>query len=927
MATTDEQILRDYFPVLTSEDRALASDMSDALAVAVVVFGPIKPGGFLTPAEKAAAARAQEIRAARGALRTLLARLDERLPEPISRTPGQLVRDIYRKIRGRDYDAALTDLSLLAGLTMSLPAVTSNEIAQALTSSDIQFAVLLEVVDSDEPERLRRKQINTLKGYRGPKVDSDQRARLIELRGLLAGGAERDFRVGLLRGECNVGLARQNAAGGSASVDQLFRDAILAYHRLLPASQAQVLTPRQALAAVREGQAHAGRADALYRRSFRFTADERGQIAEAYCGAIQAVSRNGVAGPAAEQVKMYASQQIAKLVAGQNFLGYRDSYVPDRSPATLATLAKARIDAAVRASERFERFKTNVDTLLEELAELTEKEKEREVGLEIARLTTANAAERAGDAQRAIDHLKDKSDDLLLGLGAGLAQAVFATVSVGARGTTLGGQASGPGVISSVVQYLGAREDLANQQQAAESAKRIAGRDSEVAQLEEQLAQARLDFVKAAIAAKTDGSFNVDRFVAVANTYEDMARRHLERACELLYLYERAVAFRRLKSLTIVESAAADGDVLLAPDQLSEIWLKLNEESKADGRGQNSFPLPPWSLRTRYPLEFARLLQTGSMDFIISVYELERLLHGTFNVRIRRVGVEVTGLVSTEGFVGKLIHRGVTLIRDRAGTLQPPATRLVPTANELDAALDAQESGRTDRVVVQGLVPMLLDEDTLTISSEPDVPLPDEDGFDLLPIENYGLTGAWRLELPDVDLRGVDDVRLKFVVSLPESDPAVDRHILDLIDTYESELAADRALDAVLGISLRRRFPDAFDALATGTAAFDLRDVDFADDVSDLRVKAVLAQAVDVDGRGVAGVGLDVEHPPALAVSRTTGPDGFTEDLSAELPDLPEPQRVPPVGGWRVRLLDRGQFAQLEDLIVFVVYTSRRDDR
>jgi hypothetical protein len=49
-----------------------------------------------------------------------------------------------------------------------------------------------------------------------------------------------------------------------------------------------------------------------------------------------------------------------------------------------------------------------------------------------------------------------------------------------------------------------------------------------------------------------------------------------------------------------------------------------------------------------------------------------------------------------------LTHQGVTLVRDRDATLQPPATRLSPTEAELRPALGELEGGRADRVVVQG---------------------------------------------------------------------------------------------------------------------------------------------------------------------------------------------------------------------------------
>jgi polar amino acid transport system permease protein len=168
------------------------------------------------------------------------------------------------------------------------------------------------------------------------------------------------------------------------------------------------------------------------------------------------------------------------------------------------------------------------------------------------------------------------------------------------------------------------------------------------------------------------------------------------------------------------------------------------------------FILVPQTIRRVIPPltnELITLTKSSSLLSVISVYELEKLLHGRHNVRIRRVGLEVDGLLPAAGFVGTLTHRGVTLVRDRDATLQPATTRLTPTTAELRAALGALEGGSSDRVVAQGLVPFVLtdaEDASLSISSEREVSLPEGDlPFDLLPIENYGLTGAWRLEVPD----------------------------------------------------------------------------------------------------------------------------------------------------------------------------------
>jgi hypothetical protein len=98
--------------------------------------------------------------------------------------------------------------------------------------------------------------------------------------------------------------------------------------------------------------------------------------------------------------------------------------------------------------------------------------------------------------------------------------------------------------------------------------------------------------------------------------------------------------------------------------------------------------------------------------------------------------------------------------------------------------------------------------------------------------------------------------------------------------------------------------------------------------VSDLpqpRVKAVLAQALDAQGRGVAGVGLEIARPDAgFTLARTTTATGFSEDLSAPPALLDPADRFPAPGDWIVRLADPAQAAALDDLRLFVVYEAGR---
>jgi hypothetical protein len=114
--------------------------------------------------------------------------------------------------------------------------------------------------------------------------------------------------------------------------------------------------------------------------------------------------------------------------------------------------------------------------------------------------------------------------------------------------------------------------------------------------------------------------------------------------------------------------------------------------------------------------------------------------------------------------------------------------------------------------------------------------------------------------------------------------------------------------------------------LETGAAAFDLRESDFEQGLTDLKVKTVVAQARDSEGRGVEAVELEILKPEgSFLLSRTTGPGGFSEDVSGPIPMVPAAQRPDIHGEWQVRL-GTGQFLRIEegDLMLFFVYEFRR---
>ncbi len=124
--------------------------------------------------------------------------------------------------------------------------------------------------------------------------------------------------------------------------------------------------------------------------------------------------------------------------------------------------------------------------------------------------------------------------------------------------------------------------------------------------------------------------------------------------------------------------------------------------------------------------------------------------------------------------------------------------------------------------------------------------------------------------------------------------------------------------------SLRQRFPDAFSQLSGGAVSFTLKRNDFPTGITGLKLKTIVVQALDASKHGVAGVGLELTRPgTAFQLARTTRADGFSEDLSVQIPTLPPDQRVDPDGAYTIRLADPTRAAAINDMLVFFIYEFR----
>jgi hypothetical protein len=834
--------------------------------------------------------------------------------------------------------ASQNELDLAADKLATIPSLASNitaaEIAEAFATEPAFYINFSGSAAEPIPTTF------TLPGYPGPVLDGQE---LLAAQQLVAGGAERDFQLGLLAVEIN--LAKHDI--------QSLLQAIQAYRALLPAMTTHPtdmfgvhldlfeyfsfpllteMTDRVRFVALRAAFAHLALGDQFFRTQRALSDEQRQNITDVYDAAVRLVQQGDVApaNPRRQEVETYAAQQKAKLQSRLNYLGLWDAFVPVQRYSQMAQDAADLIEAALESAGKYQSFLSFAEQEVLEQMDVQFQQAQENGNLEILNIRQNNATLNVSK----IDEQLSAIDDQRAALGDELAfKAYVDAVATGITTTPpqASGIISGLGIVSAVVHASAQDTELAHQRRMAEIEREIARNEDVIASLERALSQQRIAFFAQKRAFLGNKELNADFLYSLAELNRRRAERQLGAAIFLAYLFERALAFfLGAPSIRKIQFDYLDrpGRILDAVGALKADFLSvLTERDKPDAMKFDFFE-QSISLRESYPIQFSRFLQTGMMDFNFSLYQLSKLRPASHQCRLREVGVEIIGLIPATGFSGTLTHRGRFLVRDKTATLvDPAATRLIPTDAQLAQALEEQRQQGLGVAAVGGVLLYDLPSDTKELSLNTQFVSHEPPNQDTLSIfEGHGPTGLWHLKIQDLERLRISDIVLHFAIVSRASDVDVlEPKVLDLIGKFEAELAEGDSLDRISGFSLLHSFRDAFSALQTGPATVNLAQENFPSGLTHLQFKTVIAQALDQQGKGVPGVKLEIGRPDVgFNQERVTLTDGFSEDLDAPPQTRPRDQRFPVIGAWQIRLPNPAQFAQLRDLRLFFMYAFEK---
>ena len=236
----------------------------------------------------------------------------------------------------------------------------------------------------------------------------------------------------------------------------------------------------------------------------------------------------------------------------------------------------------------------------------------------------------------------------------------------------------------------------------------ISGLETEIARLRSKRIGKMLDLIDAP-------EFDRKTYLAMASTVDQVRDWYLDEATRVGYLAEKALAFE-LDEPDLQQFKLDYGFYGQSASTMLLVDLQAMYTHQRDAlRERHAADEPishPISLRQLYPVEFARLIQSGVTHFATNLYDFDRDHPGTYGRRIARVDVEVHALSGPDGIKGSLTHSGSFLMRNKEGTLA--TNRLLPSAKEIEEALQgARENGlaavRLPGVTAYTLEPRLQD--------------------------------------------------------------------------------------------------------------------------------------------------------------------------------------------------------------------------
>ena len=394
-----------------------------------------------------------------------------------------------------------------------------------------------------------------------------------------------------------------------------------------------------------------------------------------------------------------AQARLLQIENGFNYLGYKDDYIPPWRFQFLLERARYFSEHAKNAQRDYLNFLNNAENeefQEQSAAQAVEMEKAN-VRIETARVTQVNAEVRAANesvllaaisAQNALARFEtykafDRyADDIMDTLGAraiGNATEALPNPIEDFASTVLENVPVIGGLFSSskrkLVEAAQREVEKKNLQLAigeARQAKIVAEKQREVAQkalivagLQRQAALLRHEFALQNLQYLHNRTLNAEQWFRLANAIRSVADTYLRYAIELAFLAEQAYEFEADKRINVIRFDYDQSELgaYLAADFLLRDLDTIEQDFVVNQRQRQQQVRYVLSMARDFPAALEELQDTGKVNFILRLEQIEKRFPGLYNARVGMVDVLPVALMDSTRFSLDLTHTGSGQLR------------------------------------------------------------------------------------------------------------------------------------------------------------------------------------------------------------------------------------------------------------------------
>ena len=557
---------------------------------------------------------------------------------------------------------------------------------------------------------------------------------------------------------------------------------------------------------------------------------------------------NAETNPRIYALLLNAQARLLQIENGFNYLGYKDNYIPPWRFQFLLERARYFSEHAKNAQRDYLNFLSNAEReefQEQSAAQAVEMEKANvrvesarvnQVGFEVvaaqqskelAELTRANSVGRLQD-YKAFDKYADEQDRKSRSGG------FFSFAGGAISGAISGGKLGGLGAIAGALSGIGsslqqdAQLGVSDRQRGlekgnlgravAEAAKaaEIASAQFEVAKLglvvaslQRQAALLRHEFAIQNLEYLRNRTLNAEQWFRLANAIRSIADTYLRYAIELAFLSEQAYEFEADKPINVIRFDYDQSELgaFLAADFLLSDLDTIEQDFVVNQRQRQQLARYVLSLAREFPAALEELQDTGRVNFILRLEQIEKRFPGLYNARIGMVDVLPVALMDSTRFSLDLTHTGSGQLRIKGQPDVRVGEQSKSVLNVNDLPLADYDWTKTPKELWP--VKILINEPETTVFSG----LSRQDAASAFPVassgqrnafEGRGVAGGWQIDMSARENQVVPGSLADLLITFTLSG----YHDSGLRDAIDSAKPQTTALTSF--ISAQQTFPDAF---------------------------------------------------------------------------------------------------------------------